>query len=255
MHRLGIAIVSALSIAAFAQSASAADLPRKAPAVAPMPMAPAFTWTGFYVGLHAGWGFTSSSDATVSDNFLLFDPVSLDQGGNGVVGGLQLGYNWQFAPNWLIGIEGDFSGTGIRETATAPVTFGGAPAGPGFNHIAERDVRWLATLRARLGFTSGPWLLYVTGGGAWGGIDYTAGPNYAGLYNAVTFDDTASGWTVGGGFEYAFNNNWTARLEYLYIDLDDVTFHNAVVPVPAFSATTTWENRFNVVRVGVNYKF
>src|SRR5689334_13396941 len=108
--------ISAIFGIVLAQSASAADLPAK-PAPAPVPAAPIYSWTGLYVGLHAGWGW-SDSKASVSDTLLLFDPVSLDQNGNGVVGGLQLGYNWQVAPNWLIGVEGDISGAGIRKATT-----------------------------------------------------------------------------------------------------------------------------------------
>ena len=236
---------------AVVQAASAADLPRKAPAYVP-PAPPPFTWTGFYGGIHAGWGW-SDSNAAVVDNVVLFDPVSLGQNGNGVIGGAQIGYNWQFAPNWVIGIEGDISGTGIRNTTITQMTFGGAPV-PGFTQTAERDVRWLATLRGRLGYAADRWLFYVTGGGAWGEVDYSGGPTVIATYTPVTFSHTGSGWTVGGGVEYGFTNNWTARLEYLYYDLD-----GASVTIPAVgggAAVQTWDNnKINVVRVGANYKF
>ena len=163
------------------QVASAADLPRKAPAYVP-PAPPPFTWTGFYGGIHAGWGWSNSNAAVVDISPHWFRSVSLDQNGNGVIGGVQIGYNWQFAPNWVIGIEGDMSGTGIRNTTFAPITIGGVPVGAGFTQMAERDIRWLATVRGRLGYAADRWLFYVTGGGAWGEVDYTAGPTLPALY-------------------------------------------------------------------------
>ena len=122
MRKYSLTLLAGVAVGlAAVQAASAADLPRKAPAYVP-PAPPPFTWTGFYGGIHAGWGW-SDSTATVMDNLaMLFDPVSLDQNGNGVIGGGQIGYNWQFAPNWVIGIEGDISGTGIRNTTFAPIT-------------------------------------------------------------------------------------------------------------------------------------
>jgi outer membrane immunogenic protein len=157
----------------------------------------------------------------------------------------------------VIGVEGDISGTGIRNTTITPITFGGVPGpGGGFNQMAERDIRWLATIRGRLGYAADRWLIYVTGGGAWGEVDYTAGPNIGAIYSPVMFSHTSSGWTVGGGFEYAFTNNWTARLEYLYYDLDGASVTNPVISCPALATTETWDrNKINVVRVGVNYKF
>jgi outer membrane immunogenic protein len=252
-HSLSVVALTTL----FTTSALAADLPRKAPAYVPPAPIP-FTWTGFYLGLHAGWGF-GNSDATVvppigSDE--LFDPASIGNNANGFVGGLQVGYNWQFAPNWVIGIEGDVSGARIRDTSTAPVTLGGSPINTGIDHIFERDVRWLASIRGRLGYAADRWLLYVTGGGAWAGIDFTAGPAFPGATLApITGNDTISGWTAGGGVEYAVTNNWTARIEYLFYDLDDLTIVNVSSFDPSVTATTMSKNQFHVVRLGVNYKF
>ena len=233
MRKYSLTLIAGVAFGlAAVQAASAADLPRKAPAYAP-PAPPPFSWTGFYGGIHVGYGWSNSS-ATVTDGLAngLFDPVSLDQNGNGVIGGGQIGYNWQFAPNWVIGIEGDISGTGIRNTTFAPITTGGGvPVAAGFQHTAERDINWLATVRGRLGYAADRWLIYVTGGGAWGGIDYTAGPIFAGVSNVTQFSHTSSGWTIGGGVEYGFTNNWTARVEYLYYDLGDVAVINPYVGI------------------------
>ena len=112
---------------------------------------------------------------------------------------------------------------------------------------AERDIRWLATLRGRLGYAADRWLFYVTGGGAWGETDYTAGPNFGGLWAPISFSHTSSGWTLGGGVEYGFTNNWTGRIEYLYYDLGGVTANN-VAGLQPFRRQMV--NQINVVRVG-----
>ena len=177
----------------------------------------------------------------------------MDQNGNGVVGGGQIGYNWQFAPNWVLGIEGDISGTGIHSTTFAPLVAPGV--GVVGTNSAERDFKWLATVRGRLGYAADRWLFYVTGGGAWGEADYTAGVSVPGLFTPTTFSHTSSGWVAGGGVEYGFTNNWSARLEYLYYDLGGVTATN-VSSGALFAGTQTWDrNQINVVRAGVNYKF
>jgi outer membrane immunogenic protein len=121
MRYLSIAGAAAVSAVAFTQIAAAADMPVKAP-VAPVP-APIYSWTGFYVGVHAGWGWSSYTVAvTPSPAFVSasgYETNSFDQNSDGFIGGGQIGYNWQFAPNWVIGIEGDISGAGIRETTVA----------------------------------------------------------------------------------------------------------------------------------------
>jgi outer membrane immunogenic protein len=257
MRYLSIAVVATVSAVAFTQNATAADMPVKAP-VAPVP-APIYSWTGFYVGVHAGWGWSSSTvTVTPSPAFVSasgYETNLFDQNSDGFIGGGQIGYNWQFAPNWMVGIEGDFSGTGIRETTIAPITIGGVSLGGDYTHTTKRDITWLASVRGRLGYTADRWLIYVTGGGAWGRVEGTAGPNIPSILTPVTFSDTISGWVIGGGFEYAIANNWTARLEYLYYDLDDTSFTNAYAGNPTFFWTTTWDNRINVVRAAVNYKF
>src|SRR5262249_30367957 len=137
----------------------------------------------------------------------------------------------------------------------AQMTIGGAPFAPGNNYIFDRDVRWLASIRGRFGYAADRWLLYVTGGGAWGQIEHTVGPIFGTTYGPVSGNDTRSGWVIGGGLEYAFTNNWTGRIEYLFYDLQDSSVFNPVAAFPTFGATTAWENQINVVRLGVNYKF
>jgi len=244
-------LVATALIAMTCGSASAADLgPRytKAPAYAPV-----FSWTGFYIGGHVGGGFSDTNVSAVNQ-LVVSDVGQLGTDGSGVVGGGQIGYNWQFAPNWVLGIEGDISGTGIRNNATAPVTLGGFPVGFGINHEADRSIDWMASVRGRLGWVWDRWMVYGTGGAAWADVNYRT--NFAGIpvNNPVSTNVTLSGWVAGGGIEYAVANNWTVRGEYLYYDFGNETVINPTV-APGFNYLTTFDNKIHVVRAGVNYKF
>lgn len=199
----------------------AADLPRKAPPITPAPVV--YNWTGFYVGVNLGGAWTGTSSGNFSNNL------------DGVIGGGQLGYNWQTGPI-LLGIEGDFQGSSQRGSGST--TIGGVT----FN--TEGRIPWFATLRGRLGYVSGPWLLYVTGGGAWTNfeVDVTTAAG------SVSDHTTKSGWTVGGGVEWMFIPNWSAKLEYLYLDTDSTS-------VTLFGNTFDARAKQNIVRAGLNYHF
>ena len=247
--------ITSTSLAFTISNASAADMAPRYKAPPPI-IAPVWSWTGFYAGIHAGGGWSDSSITQRNDLFPGFDTASFGNGNRaGVVGGGQIGYNWQFAPNWLLGIEGDFSGTGIRNNNTAPITVGGAPIGPfGFNHVADQNINWLASIRGRLGWVWDRWLIYGTGGGAWADVDYRTDYTGLGVNNPLTISRTLSGWVAGGGVEYAVANNWTVRAEYLYYDLGSETVLNPTV-APGFNLVTTYDNKIHVVRGAVNYKF
>jgi outer membrane immunogenic protein len=206
-------------------SAFAADMPVKAPPMAPLP--PAISWTGFYIGANVG-GAWSNTNSDNNSNFF-GDNVA------GVIGGGQIGYNWQIN-NWLIGVEGDFQGSSQRESASGTIL--AVPV------TAEAKVPWFATARGRLGYVNGPWLLYVTGGAAW--VNFEASLTVAGA--TVSDETTRSGWTVGGGVEWMFLPKWSAKLEYLFIDVGDRTFTNGTT-----NADISLQE--NIVRVGLNYHF
>lgn len=184
-----LSICVALAALVFAPSANAADIPVRAPLyknyVAPASM---FDWSGFYVGGHAGYGFGDDID--------------------GILGGIQLGYNWQFSPNIVFGIEADVSGTDMNASIV------GIPV----------HVDYLASLRARIGYTMDRTMIYGTGG-----LAYSRAA-------ALGLHDTDTGWVIGGGLEWAYSRNWTLRAEYLYYDL------GAGFDVSA-------------VRLGANYRF
>lgn len=243
-------LAAAIGTALIATSAKAADIgPRytKAPVAAPL-----WNWTGFYVGGHVGGGFSEANVSAVQPLWPS-DVGNFSTNGSGVVGGGQIGYNWQFAPNWVLGIEGDISGTGIRNNAVAPVTILGVPQ-PNVNHEADRNIDWMASVRGRLGWTSDRWMVYATGGAAWADVNYRT--NFVGLPINVSLNKnvTLSGWVAGGGVEYAVSNNWTVRGEYLHYDFGSETVVNPTI-APGFNYSTTFDNKIHVVRGGVNYKF
>jgi outer membrane immunogenic protein len=194
-------LLASVALFGFAGAASAADLPMRAAPPAPIiAAAPLFTWTGFYVGVNAGYGWSNDD----------FDAVDFadDEDDGGFVGGAQVGYNYQIG-SFVVGLEGDIQ----------YADFGRSGA---FNFVDEDgDVfagefdrsDWFGTVRARAGVAFDRALIYATGGFA--------------------FADDANGWTVGGGVEYAFTNNLSLKVEGLYVSLDadnefDFDFDNDV---------------------------
>ena len=267
MCRLPFALIVTVSAIGFAHGASAADMPVKAP-VSKAPVIVPYNWTGFYVGANAGytWGPWDASSSQV-----IFDPSTTHSPKvNGWLAGLQGGYNWQSGA-WVYGLEGDIQITGAKDSdawsapGAPPVIitiddFLPGPAGGGpmaFTH--EWKFPWFGTLRARWGFLPAErWLLYVTGGLAVGEAEYNmtfSQPGAIRMFNPYSLSDrtTRAGWTVGGGVETALDNNWSARLEYLYVDLGTRSINTFDVDGAPFQVE--YRIRNNIVRAGVNYKF
>jgi outer membrane immunogenic protein len=228
MKKFLLTSVAALGLIA-AGAASAADLPsRKGPVMAPVAYVPAFTWTGFYVGANAGyaWGQIDSTNLGIVNPFS--DP-------DGFIGGGQIGYNYQIN-QFVLGLEADFQGADLKSRAT---NFAGTVS-------ASNEINWFGTVRGRVGYAFDRFLPYFTGGFAYGNVkNKITAPTFA-----FSDDNTQYGWTIGGGLEYAFTNNLTAKVEYLYVDLDKESFS---VPGGTFNANV--ETKFSVVRAGLNYKF
>lgn len=255
-------------------AASAADLPAPTYSKAPAPavMAAVYDWNGFYVGANVGYGW--ATDATALGSTLpLVAPgfITLLNSANaaatkpaGVIGGGEVGYNWQRG-QVLAGLEADISGTDIH----ASNDFSGPVGVTRFVHSDER-LGWLATLRGRLGFLPvQQLLLYATGGLAVGQVKTnssltTTVPNNVpacvaanvGLCMGSSDTSTKTGWTVGAGAEYALTANWTVKAEYLFVNLGnsastgfDTRF---APPLPLFANT---RDDFHIARVGVNYRF
>ena len=268
MKRLvGIALLAS----GIATSALAADLPAKVYTKAPPPVVDIYNWTGFYIGGNIGYSWGRSSDYSTLTNgagtvlFANSSAVNL----NGVVGGGQFGYNWQ-VQNWVWGFEADIQGTdekGSRSfvcaTGVCSPPFGVIAVFPGAAVTAspmDQKIEWFGTVRARGGILVAPRvLLYGTGGFAYGDVRTSETLNNIATAQAFSTTDTRFGWTVGAGVEGAIGGNWTARLEYLYVDLGR-TSASYLTTLPAFGGgfiTSNFSSRItdNILRVGVNYRF
>ena len=247
-------------------AASAADLPsRKTAPVAYLP--PAFSWTGFYVGANAGYAFEAEGDANTigTPAFLTLVPAGiapgrLKVGGDGFIGGAQIGYNWQFN-QFVFGVEADIQGLDNKRQST----FIGNPVlGTQLATTASSELEYFGTVRARLGFVPlDRWLVYATAGLAYGEVKSSAGVSGVqapALNWAGNRSDVQVGYTVGGGVEYALTNNWTIKAEYLYYDLGKETVRTipnaaAAATVPGVAYDTRIETKGQIVRAGINYKF
>jgi outer membrane immunogenic protein len=238
--------------------ASAADLPVKAPPPAPV----YYNWTGFYLGVNLGgsWGH-QCADVFINGT----DQGSACVHPDGVIGGGQIGYNWQFAPwfGWgngtVLGIEADFQGSDQRTDHNFGVLL---PAVVTTSGTFTDRLEWFGTVRGRVGIAYDRFLPYFTGGWAYGNrtFDGTVSTTVPAVATAsFSNSNTLSGWTVGGGFEWAFWRNWTAKFEYLYIDFGNngSNLNGAVFTGPAGNTVSFTTGHFtdNIARAGVNYKF
>jgi outer membrane immunogenic protein len=238
MRRL---FMTALSLLALEGAAGAADLP-PAPELPPLEAQP--LWTGFYVGLNVGGAFGSSRNAF---DIAGFDLPPFKTSPAGVVGGGEAGYNWQTGP-WVLGLEANFEGSGLSGSRTAPCPppLCGAVA-PSY----AQKLPWFGTLRPRVGYALGNWLVYATGGGALGQVDTSATAAVGSFVATDNRTQARGGWTIGGGVEVELMAGWSAKIEYLYVDLGRRTTTYLLDP-PISNAS-----RFNanVVTAGVNYHF
>jgi outer membrane immunogenic protein len=210
MKRILRACMAVGALAGFIGSAIAADLPRQAPIYkAPAYMAPVFNWTGAYIGINGGGGW-GRSDYNGSNKYDV----------SGGLIGATIGYNWQFG-TWVVGLEGDADWASIK----------------GSGNASDTKNNFLSTIRGRVGYSFDRFLPYVTGGLAVGNLK--ANDN-----RGFSADQTNAGWTVGAGVEFAFAPQWTAKVEYLYVDLGNVDLGGRKTDFYS-----------NVVRGGVNYRF
>jgi outer membrane immunogenic protein len=251
-RKLLLASVGAMALAGSA--AFAADLPSRAPPPVYLPPVPIFTWTGIYLGGQIGYAWASGNN-----NFTGFDPffgggtfLSTSAGGtpSGVIGGANVGYNYQIN-QWVLGVEGSVDGTSLSNTAV--VAF---PDGTSLTAHTKADIQ--GSIRGRLGVAWDRALIYGTGGVAFGGFN----TDVSILNPAVPFfangnvSNTRVGWTVGGGIQYAITNNWSVRAEYRYTNwgtLSDGRLTAAAAPGVFFNGNRHLNQ--NQVQVGFDYKF
>jgi outer membrane immunogenic protein len=261
MNKLLLAATALISFAAI-NAASAADLALKAPPPAPV----VDQWTGPYIGLNLGgsWG---RSRTTYSDPDPAFVPFATSQNMNGVLGGAQIGYNVQIARQWLLGLEADFQGTAQRGSATFPpiteIIAGAAVVVVTTTGTLTQKMPWFGTVRGRLGVEpSSNVLLYVTGGLAYAQIRSTAAISAtaaapggtATVAMSSTVNNDRAGWTGGFGAEWMFAKQWSAKVEYLYMDYGRI--NDAFVGVGTLAALGISSHvTDNVVRAGVNLHF
>jgi outer membrane immunogenic protein len=218
----------------------AADLPVKAPIVAPVP----YSWTGCFIGIAGGgvWGRSRhiSGDATTY-GFNITNRYTMDGG----IVGVEYGCNWQTG-RWVLGTESDFSWTSLSGSANNILPFN-------TTSVSGTREHWLSTSRVRVGFlATDTLLLYATGGLATGRIEANVNAIPAG-FGIITESRTRWGWTVGGGAEMALGNGWSVKADYLYVHLASASYF---VPAPVgFSTRADVPVEEHVFRLGVNYKF
>ena len=228
----------------------AADLAMKAPPVPP----PVWSWTGFYIGGHAGagWGTTETTLTSLTGAGVgpLVGGIALTQNDrSGFVGGGQVGYNYQ--AGWAVfGVQGDIAALSIDGTTSC--------LGLGASCTAKSD--WLATVTGRIGgVLADHTLVYVKGGAAWLNTSHSFAipPVLGPAAFSVSSDSTSFGWLLGMGAEYAFTPNWSAFIEYDYIDFDKANIaldFTPLVGVPAI-ANIDVKNKLSIAKIGLNYKF
>jgi outer membrane immunogenic protein len=220
---------------------------------APLPVIePPFSWTGFYIGVHAGGTF-GDNDAQIRINGVPYfvngsdDPFKLSA--DGFEGGAQIGYNWQMDA-FVFGIEADLGAMGASDAT-------GGTGDPQYWNGLGTDYDWLATVRGRLGYAWDRTLIYGTAGLAISNFSDTYHFQETTVPDNFTdrsWSDTATGWTIGGGVEYAVTNNVFLRVEGLYVDLGSTTV-DLSQNFPPDQADAEIDHAFGVARVGLNYRF
>ena len=209
--------------------ALAADLPLKAPALKSV-----YDWTGFYVGGHFGYGGASLGANT---NPLPLQGELLPHSTTGIIGGYQIGYNRQLANHVVLGVEAD----GIFGAPTDQAALARMPPAP-YNTTLD----YIGTARGRIGYAFGPWMPYVTGGFAWGHPHVLINDGTGAEVRHYQF-----GWTAGLGLEFAVSGNWSAKVEYDYVDLSRQFYDLSGFGLPGINV----DPRVQIARVGLNYHF
>lgn len=259
IRRVLFGLVSAV---AFVTSVSAADMyPADGPGgLKDAPYIPVQSWTGFYIGVNGGYGW-SASDSRLDGSaaeldycykyYCYFDKDAghRDLSPTGGFGGGQIGYNAQ-RNRFVFGIEADIQGSGIGDSAAIDLLGGDAAV------RGKTELNWFGTVRGRVGYTFDRALVYFTGGFAFGGVKDTLGVTSPwGDTAKVSKDDTKTGFVLGGGIEYALNSSWSLKGEYQYIDLGSEKLSADAGDYCAWaSGTLHADHTYHTVRAGLNYR-
>jgi len=264
-----VAVIGLGTVSAFGADLPARGMYTKAPAVMAVE-----NWTGFYVGVNAGALWTNHDFSTVENtgthssipaNLALISAAGTGSSNKtGFIGGGQIGYNWQApASAWVFGLEADISGVASDSTRTGAGTL--SPLNIPFSISNSGKYDWMATIRGRIGYAADKSLLYVTGGLAVADLKLTSTYVDSGVpviappgAGSGTTSSTKTGWTLGGGWEYAFAPAWSAKLEYLYVHFDGTNLNYAITDSIGGTNAVHVNGSFDqnhIVRVGVNYRF
>jgi outer membrane immunogenic protein len=206
-----------------------------------------YNWSGFYVGANAGWAWGRQSTAPIISGS---GPVSTSTAISGVIGGGQIGYNWQFN-RIVLGLEADFQASGQN----GDFTTNNSVAGVTVTKTANEKLDYFGTVRGRIGYTWSQYLAYFTGGWAYGHATFSGVDAAIGAFDVFSGPgNMANGWTVGGGLEWAFLDRWSAKIEYLYVDFGSDS-RTSITNTARNVTGTSNDLTDNIVRVGVNYRF
>jgi outer membrane immunogenic protein len=231
-------LTGASLVLALGASALAADLPVKAPPLKAPILAP-YSWTGWYIGVNAGYG-VGQGQGTFAFGPSVETFNAMPAGG---FGGGQLGFNYQFG-SFVLGAETDIQGAGISDTRTCLLG-----CIPGSSAVIDQKLNWFGTTRGRVGLANGPVLSYVTAGAAYGGTETGLTTTFGGVTSALSTSTTKTGWVWGTGVEAALTGNWTAKAEYLYLNLGSSAVTSAT------TGTFAAKNQEHIFRGGIDYHF
>lgn len=252
MRKIAVLLLAAAGVS-LAGAASAADL-GTAPIYRKAPPVQVFSWTGGYIGGYVGGAFASGDSVTGvpvdgAGAPIFAGPAASYKYNSSVIGGYTSGYNWQFAPNWVIGYEGETGYIGVKGSA--------AYAGRATTIATTRAEGLYSVWAARFGYAFDRSLIYVKGGAALVDFETGVSDGTAGVHVDTMHRKYRLGYAVGGGWEYAFDNKWSVKAEYLYLGFDNsniTTIGNFTGP-PVQVSTTTNLSGIHTAKVGLNYKF
>jgi outer membrane immunogenic protein len=249
-----LSLTRAVALAAtLAGPAFAADAPRGVPAAS---FAPYFNWTGCYLGGHLGGGWAQKNITDpmqlVQDGFLgagsTVGVTSVGVAPSGIVIGGQIGCDYQFAPTWVIGVEGAASGSTMKGNTSVALPLGN----PGDSALMGARTDFLPSVTARLGYALDRVLFYAKGGAAWAGDKYTVTGTFAGTGFGFEGLDTRAGWTTGAGVDWTFARHWSANVEYDYYQFG----HGTVLmsdSINVLSGLADAKQSVQVVKAGINF--
>jgi outer membrane immunogenic protein len=243
MKRILFTTVS-LGVLALMSPALGADLSPyiKAPAAA----TPLYDWSGFYVGVFGGGGFGNHNVNNALGSSSTFTNFTANYSSQGGVAGGEAGYNWQ-SGNYVVGIEADGFWSGIKGNDAAAINAGSFA----ITSVDADNLRWGGTLRARGGFTIDRWLMFFSGGWAFGELAHT---NTDPVLGVDKFTVHANGLTAGAGFAYALTNNVIGKFEYRYYNFNGYNRPGSPL-TPNGQLPYTTESTYSVVTLGLDYKF